>query len=324
LKTDAARECVSPALHNVAPGIYCLIAVQGTKTKKSKTRLLGRGEGLLIGLAPEAFETWVGEQFRRSGYKVQATPFRGDHGVDLILTRDREKTVVQCKHHPLTTIGEPVLRDLFGAMNHLQADGGFLVTTGQVSKAAREWLVGKRIEVWDANRLKHDWSVELAQLAERLAAHVSPDGVPPTQTSRTGWYVYVDDQNNRWAVELPRTIGGQPSLGFEPLTDPKIPPLPRTSRMRHMRLKSVEAKPRYLKRIPYGQPTLPSNAWTEGLTLTSSTGRQAFWRITGEAIETRDRGPQPKTGFVTMRWVPNVPSWTGVEDASGELPRDAP
>ena len=64
-------------------------------------------------------------------------------------------------------------------------------------------------------------------------------------------------------------------------------------------LKSVEATPRYLRKIPYGQPTLPSTAWTEGLTLVSVNGRQAVWKITGETIERRDGGPQPQTGFVT-------------------------
>src|SRR5262249_976826 len=69
---------VSPALHNVVLGTYRLIAVQGAKTKKSRTRLVVRGQGLLIGLAPEAFEAWVGERFRELGYDVQLTRFQGD------------------------------------------------------------------------------------------------------------------------------------------------------------------------------------------------------------------------------------------------------
>jgi hypothetical protein len=127
-----------------------------------------------------------------------------------------------------------------------------------------------------------------------------------------GWYVYTDNLNNRWAIELPRSIGEQAALAFEPLTDPTVPTLPRTLRMRHINLKSDEAKPRYLKRIPYGQPRLPSNVWTEGLVFTNSSGRQTTWKITSDLAERRDRGPQPKTGFVSMRWVPNYPAWTTV------------
>jgi hypothetical protein len=293
-------------LHKVVLGTYRLIAVQGTKTKRSKTRLVGRGDGLLIGLAPEAFEAWVGERFRELGYDVQVTQFQGDHGVDLVLTRRGEKVVVQCKHHPMSTIGEPVLRDLHGAMHHLGADAGFLVTTGQISKAAREWAVGKPLQFWDAQRLKTEWGTALALVANEVARNVVPEGSPekPARGSM-GWYVYTDDQNNRWAVELPRSIGGQVALGFEPLTDPAIRRLPRTLRMRHMNLKSDEPNPRYLKRIPYGQPRLPSNAWTDGLVFTSSSGKQTIWRMTGEFTERQDRGVQPvyPNGFRPSRWI---------------------
>jgi restriction system protein len=119
----------------------------GIRPKKAKVRMVGRGDGLLIGLAPEAFEAWVGERFRDLGYEVHVTPFQGDLGVDLILSRDDEKVIVQCKHHPLSTIGEPVLRDRFGA-HHVGATSAALITTGQLSTAARQWLIGKPIQVW--------------------------------------------------------------------------------------------------------------------------------------------------------------------------------
>jgi len=57
--------------------------------------------------------------------------------------------------------------------------------------------------------------------------------MPATRTDgHTGWYVYTDIQDNRWAVELPRSIGDQVALGFEPLIDPTIAPFPRTLKMR--------------------------------------------------------------------------------------------
>jgi hypothetical protein len=118
--------------------------------------------------------------------------------------------------------------------------------------------------------------------------------MPATRTDgRTGWYVYTDNLDNRWAVELPRSIGDQIPLGLEPLTDPTVPPLPRTLKMRHITLKSRESSPRYLKRIPHGQPRVSLEAHTEGLVFTSSTGRQTIWRITEEYAERRDRGVQP-------------------------------
>jgi hypothetical protein len=51
----------------------------------------------------------------------------------------------------------PVLRDLYGTMHHVGATTAVLVTTGQLSKAARNWLIGKPIEVWDAPRPGSPW-----------------------------------------------------------------------------------------------------------------------------------------------------------------------
>src|SRR5919108_6622030 len=100
-------------------------------TSRTRTpRLVGRGDGLLSGVSPQAFETWAGERFRALGYDVQVTPYQGDHGIDLVLTKAGETVIVQCKHHPLGSVGEPVLRDLFGALHHVAADRAILVTTG--------------------------------------------------------------------------------------------------------------------------------------------------------------------------------------------------
>src|SRR6266705_3614074 len=101
-----------------------------SNSKKVGVRMVGRGDGLLMGLPPETFETWIGERFRNLGYDVHVTPFQGDHGVDLVLTRPGENIIVQCKHYPLSTVGEPVLRDLYGTMHHVDTTSAALVTTG--------------------------------------------------------------------------------------------------------------------------------------------------------------------------------------------------
>ena len=67
--------------------------------------------GLLAGLSPEAFEAWVGDRLREAGSAVRATPLQGDHGADLLATRDGGLTVVQCKHPPGRAVGVPVELD---------------------------------------------------------------------------------------------------------------------------------------------------------------------------------------------------------------------
>jgi hypothetical protein len=61
-------------------------------------------------------------------------------------------------------------------MHDLKADAAFLVTTGQVSKAARAWSAGKPIQFWDAERIQSEWGAALALLAKEIASNVAPWG----------------------------------------------------------------------------------------------------------------------------------------------------
>jgi restriction system protein len=107
----------------------------------------------LRSMTPHDFEHWVGARFRDLGYKVRNTGKSGDHGIDLVANRGNEKVVVQCKRYRHTTVGEPEVRDLYGAMQHEAADRAYLVTTGRFTAAAIAWTKGKPIELWDGQNL---------------------------------------------------------------------------------------------------------------------------------------------------------------------------
>jgi restriction system protein len=121
--------------------------------------------GRLRTVTPEAFKNWVGGRFTGLGYVVRLTPFRGDHGVDLIAARQDERPIVQCKHRPNRSVGEPVLRDLYGTLHHSAAQHAYLVTTGSATPAAREWANDKPIDVWDWQYLVEHWPTEITELA---------------------------------------------------------------------------------------------------------------------------------------------------------------
>ena len=77
----------------------------------------------------------------------------GDLGVDLALTQDNgRRAIVQCKRyrHP---IGPDIVRELFGTMLHERALHGFLVTTAEISDAARTWAADKPITLIDGRTL---------------------------------------------------------------------------------------------------------------------------------------------------------------------------
>ncbi len=62
--------------------------------------------------------------------------------------------VVQCKRFTgRRTVGEPQLRDLFGAMHAERAARAMVMTAGYFTAEARDWAKGKPIELWDIDRI---------------------------------------------------------------------------------------------------------------------------------------------------------------------------
>lgn len=126
------------------------------------------------GLDWRQFEQLVGEAFRRQGYSITETGGNGpDGGIDLILRKDGEKYLVQCKHWRSLKVGVVVIREFFGAMAVEGAAGGFVVTSGRFTKEAQDFASGRNIQLIDGPILKQ-W----------IAQHKSqPSKAPPAPTT---------------------------------------------------------------------------------------------------------------------------------------------
>ncbi|MFK7805370.1 MAG: restriction endonuclease [Anaerolineae bacterium] len=101
-------------------------------------------------LDPVDFEHYCGWLYEKEGYSVEETLASGDEGVDLLLTKRGKKVVVQCKRYA-GNVGQPVVRDLYGAMFHVAATEAHLCTTGRISRQAESWAAGKPIELIDGH-----------------------------------------------------------------------------------------------------------------------------------------------------------------------------
>lgn len=107
----------------------------------------------LQALSPSDFEKYVGQIFRQKGYRVKLRGSKGDLGVDLELTKPGGKrAIVQCKRYQ-NTVGPKVVRELYGTLIHERAAHAFLVTTANISDAAREWAQFKPITLIDGETL---------------------------------------------------------------------------------------------------------------------------------------------------------------------------
>lgn len=121
----------------------------------------------LLGMHPLAFEELICDLFSRTGYEVELTKYTGDGGIDGYLRKNGELSLLQCKRVK-GSVGQPVLRDLYGTMQHERASSGVVVTTGKVSQQAKEWMVDKPIRI-----------IELSELLSLIRENYSEDDVVP-------------------------------------------------------------------------------------------------------------------------------------------------
>lgn len=122
--------------------------------KKSRVRLRdARTLEDLLAMTPEAFEALIAKLFESYGHETQVAGGNGDHGVDVVvMTKEGEKWIVQCKRYS-GSVGEPVVRDLYGTMLHEEAQQAYLITTGSFTRQAQEWVQEKPIVLYDGEGL---------------------------------------------------------------------------------------------------------------------------------------------------------------------------
>jgi restriction system protein len=132
----------------------------------------------------------VGEAYRRQGYVVEETRAGADGGVDLVLHRGDEKTLVQCKRWKTREVGVAIVRELFGVVTAEGASRGILVTCGRFTREARTFAEGKPLQLIDGPTL---WKLvegvrkgaKAPQASPVQVAAASPSARKPPTTTET-------------------------------------------------------------------------------------------------------------------------------------------
>jgi restriction system protein len=137
----------------ITAGMVVLYTVVGVgrravdRSRFDRTEDVGR-------LAPYQYERYVGEYYRRKGYSVTQRGGAGaDGGVDLVVAKDGERQLVQCKHWKALRVGPQPLRELWGLVDHEKAAGAVFVTSKDFTVEARAFAKGKRLELVDGKQL---------------------------------------------------------------------------------------------------------------------------------------------------------------------------
>jgi len=84
------------------------------------------------------FERETAEVLKRYQFNPFVTRGSGDGGVDIEVTRNGLKGVVQCKAH-VACVGPSVVRDLYGVIHHCGAAFGIIVSRGGFTRGAHDF-----------------------------------------------------------------------------------------------------------------------------------------------------------------------------------------
>ncbi len=77
----------------------------------------------------------------------------GDNGIDLVISRQGKRYLVQCKQWRSQKVGVKVVREMFGLVTAEQAAGGIVITSGQFTREAGKFAKGKALELVDGEQL---------------------------------------------------------------------------------------------------------------------------------------------------------------------------
>jgi restriction system protein len=100
------------------------------------------------------FERLIAEAFRRRGYAVsERGGSQPDGGIDLVLTQNSQRLLVQCKHWKERSVGVNVIRELRGVIAAENASGGYVVTSGAFTQEARRFAQSCNLDLVDGEGL---------------------------------------------------------------------------------------------------------------------------------------------------------------------------
>ena len=105
-------------------------------------------------ISPIDFEKLTQTVLNSMGLVAELTKKTGDGGIDIIAYNKQPviggKYIIQCKRYN-GSVGEPIIRDLYGVVCSERANKGILITTGTFTQSAKKFALDKQIELIDGH-----------------------------------------------------------------------------------------------------------------------------------------------------------------------------
>lgn len=132
---------VHPTFEGIDYGIACyfvlyiMLKLWLKSRKTAKLRKSGIRE--VDQLSGEDFERFLGELFKRRGFKVSYTATSGDYGADLILKDGQDVIAVQAKRYS-SSVGVKAVQEIIGAVKMYNATEAWVVTNSHFTRQAEK------------------------------------------------------------------------------------------------------------------------------------------------------------------------------------------
>lgn len=131
---------ITPNLLRFAYGLY------------RKRRLARAGMGDIDQMDGKSFELYLETLFKRQGYTVKLTPYRGDYGADLIISKEGRRTAVQAKRYK-SKVGVKAVQEIAAARSHYECDDALVVTNNGFTAQAIKLAKSNNVRLWNRDDL---------------------------------------------------------------------------------------------------------------------------------------------------------------------------
>ena len=180
---------VVPALCAVLAGVSWY-GRRKHRRARDEARAANSPASVLQGMPWPEIEQLIAESFRAQGYTVRepAGGKRGARPAELVVQKSGQTFLVDCRYWKAATVDAHEVTDMLAVIQERSVAGGFIVTTGTFSTAAREHAYGKWLHLVDGPQVH-------AMLRSAQAAH-DPSLAP--------WEPGAEDPGSSWfAPECP-------------------------------------------------------------------------------------------------------------------------
>lgn len=100
----------------------------------------------------KTFEKYLEVLFNKLGYRVERTRYVGDYGADLVVWKNRIKTVIQAKRYK-NKVGVKAIQEAVAAKGYYQCDEAMVVTNSFYTKQAEKLAQANGVKLWDRDDL---------------------------------------------------------------------------------------------------------------------------------------------------------------------------